>query len=334
MAVVKARLGDGRHVFLGRIIPKARPQALRLENYLDRREALAHPPPDEVVYSTAAMRALRRMYGNDQEGCCVVSSAAHQLGVWSGNDTDSGGLVEATDQEIHTQYHEIGGPGDNGLVITDFLDVWKSRGFRAGGKTYRIDGYVSADHTNALEVKVAHYLFGGIKLGINLPQEWLDAPDGGTWGPTNSRIVGGHDVPIVDYVRKGVVICTWGGLRTITWEAFTSGRWVTESYPVLAPLWYGDDRMGPHGIDAKSLADDLAKLSGGVIPDPGPGPVTPPPGPNPIPVGLFHLNFRAAVGKGDRVNFRAPVAIPKGAYDVVPSAAAGKLPKAAAKAEK
>src|SRR6185295_10127253 len=217
---------------LGRIRPKSRPLALRLGVY---HNPSATPPPAVVDYSPKAMQAVRRVYLNDTYGDCVIAGKMHQLGIWSGNDSDAGGLVQATDREVEQQYFGICGPGDNGCVITEVLDYFQKKGLQAGGKKYQIDGYVAVDWTNTLEVQVALYLFGSLTLGINLPGEWLNTSDGGTWQPTSSRIVGGHDVCAIGYNPTGVQICTWGGLRTITWPAFTSTRWLEECYCQLAP---------------------------------------------------------------------------------------------------
>lgn len=282
MSVATVRLGDGRTVKLGRLRPRARPQVLAFGRYFD--PAAATPPPAKVDYSPKAMAALRRMYLNDTYGDCVIAGKMHQLGLWSGNDSDSGGVILATDQEVARQYFAICGPGDNGCYIPHVLNVMKERGLVAGGKSYTIDGYVSVNWTNRLEVQVAIYLFGSLTLGINLPAAWARGGDGSTWDATNTQIIGGHDVCAVGYDERGVQIATWGGLRTITWRAFTSTRWLEECYAQLAPAWYGNDKLAPSGVDAAALANDLAKLGGGDIPPlPGPNPVPPEPGPTPTP---------------------------------------------------
>lgn len=274
---------EKRTVRLGRIRPKVPPQALQLRRYL---KPGAVPPPASVDYATKAKPSISRMYLNDTYGDCVIAGKMHQLGVWSGNDTDSGGVVLATDREVSDQYFGICGPGDNGCVITDVLDYFQKRGLQAGGKTYTIDGYVAVDWTNKLEVQVALYLFGSLTLGINLPGQWTEGGDGSIWDVTNSRIVGGHDVCAVGYNDQGVQIATWGGLRTITWRAFTSRQWIEEVYAQLAPLWYGSDKLAPSGVDVATLKDDLSKLGSGVlppIPDPTPPPPPLPPVPPPVP---------------------------------------------------
>lgn len=268
-------------VKLGRREPDRNKFTIKFKNYL----ALdgATPPPDAVDYYTKAQPALSRMYLNSTYGDCVIAGKMHQLGVWSANDSDSVGIVQADDKEVYAQYQGICGRGDNGCVITSVLDTFQSKGLYAKGKYYKIDGYAAVDWTNQTEVKVALYLFGSLTIGINLPGAWANSPEGGLWDSTNSRIVGGHDVCCVGYNSTGVVIATWGGLRTITWRAFTSKSWIEECYVQLAPLWYGDDKLAPSGVNVDALKTDLDIIAAGNLPPIGPPvpvPPTPPP-PNP-----------------------------------------------------
>lgn len=276
MSVQTVQLRNGATFKLGRIRPKAPPPALRFAVYYDPLKDRV-PPPQAVDYSAAAAASLSRVYLNDQEGDCVIAGKYHALGVWTGNE--SGSSVVATDAEVQASYHTICGPGDNGCVITDVLDYYKSKGLTASGKGYKIDGYVSIDFKNQQEVMVALEVFGALVIGINLPNDWTAAGPGVVWDVTRSQIVGGHDVTAIGYTQQGVQISTWGKVGTIiTWAAMAAGTWVEELYAVLSPDWYSQADLAPNGIDAATLAADLAKLGGGVIPDPGPGP-----GPSPVP---------------------------------------------------
>lgn len=267
-------------VRLGRVRPKALPPVPRLARYLAA--GAAPTPPATVDYAGQAQNAMRRMYLNDRYGCCVISGKAHLVGVFTGNDDTQGdqAALEATDQEIQSIYFYFS-PRDRGCVITEVLDYWRDRGITFGGRVTRIDGYVAVDHTNKLEVQVATYLFAGLTLGINLPEEWANAARPGfVWRPTRSGVVGGHDVCVVGYDEVGVQVCTWGVVGTIAWEAFTDRRWVEECYAHLSPDWYGADKVAGHGIDVARLKADLEQLGGGVLPDIDPvvppAPVVPP----------------------------------------------------------
>ncbi len=302
MASETITLKDARQVKLGRIRPieiietdKFRvlvfpggkvKAALKLERHW-RADRDTTPPPASVDWAAKAMDSIKRVYLNDQYGDCVIAGKYHQVGVWSANDITQGPqqIVLGTDQEVLNSYHTICGPGDNGCVITDVLDYMKSPGLLLSGKPHKIDGYVAIDWTNRLMVQVCLEVFGGLTIGINLPGDWTCTNC--TWDMTNSRIVGGHDICCVGYNDAGVQCATWGGLVTITWAAFMSKNWIEECYAELAPDWYGADNLAVNGIDVTTLKDDLAKLGGGVIPDPGPGPgpIPIPPGPTPVPPG-------------------------------------------------
>lgn len=264
MPVPTVSLPDGRIVHLGRKRPVARPQALRFARYL---RAGATPPPDTVDWGAAATASLSRNYLNDQLGDCVIASAYHATGVWTGND--AGTAAVGTDAEVKSIYHGVCGPGDNGCNITDVLDYRKATGIPLNGKIHKIDGYVSIDWTNKLETMVAIYIFGCLTCGVNLPGGWESSD---VWDVTTSRVVGGHDIPAIGYDKdKGVTIATWGGTRLVTWPAWQSKKWFEEVYAVLSPDWYGLDGIAPSHIDLATLQADLAALGGGNIP-----PIDPP----------------------------------------------------------
>lgn len=273
MAAPLVKLADGRSVKLGRIRPAARPPALDFSKYL----TLGSPPPVKVDYAAKAMASLKRVYLNDKYGDCVVAGKYHQVGIWSGNDTPT--TIVGTDQEVYGMYQKICGPGDNGCVITAVLDYFRQMGLPFGGVTHKIDGYVTADWTNKLLVQVGIYLFGGGTIGVNLPQSWTCTNC--VWDVTNSQIVGGHDVCLCGYDEKGVQVSTWGGICTITWQAFLSRKWVEELYFMLGPDWYNNDQLAPNGVDVAALKRDLQLINSGTIPPIDVDPPTPPNPPNP-----------------------------------------------------
>ncbi len=249
----------------------------------------ATPPPAATDYSAKAQASIARMYLNDQLGDCVIAGKMHKLGLWSANDSDSGGVVLATDAEVRTQYLKLAAvPGtDSGCIITDVLDYFTRSGLVAGGKTYKIDGYVPIDHTDPVEVKVAILLMGSLTLGINLPQAWTTGGNNSVWDTTNTQIVGGHDVCAVGYDQQYVYIATWGGLRRITWAGFTDRRFITELYACLGQVWYGADKTcSALGWDYNRLKSALDTLKLGQLPDitpPVPVPPVPPVPPIPVP---------------------------------------------------
>jgi len=281
-------LCDGQQVRMGRIRPYAQADTPRFkmlvasdgtQRIIPKLEAYADltmaSPPVTVDLSAKAMATVKRKYANDQYGDCVIAGKAHQIGIWTGNDSDQ--AVEVSDNQVVSSYHSICGPGDNGCNITAVLDVFKQSGLWG----HKIDGYVEVNHTNKLLVQTAIYLLGSLTLGINLPHGWTCTNC--VWGPSSGS-VGGHDVCVVGYGpdlkdangkpfnEDGVAVATWGGIALIPWPQFLVRSWVEECYAELSPDWYGKDNLAPNGIDAGSLKNDLDVLGGG----------TPPPLPDPI----------------------------------------------------
>jgi hypothetical protein len=284
MAVPTVKLPSGQTVKLGRIIPKTRPNVLRLAPFLKR---TGKPLPAEVDYSSKAAAALSQVYGNDQWGDCVIASRFHATGVKSAEDT--GKPAVGNTNEAVTQYHTICGRGDNGCVMTDVYDWQKAKGLTVGGKLFKVDGYVAVNSQNADEVKTAIKLLGGLSVGFTVPSEWInETRPGVVWDvPRRWDSVGGHEVQAVGYNTTGVVVATWGYLATITWRALADARGGWECYAALEPAWYNDDQLAPSGFDVKGLQAALSAFDAGQLPPwepPAPVPPTPvPPGPTPTP---------------------------------------------------
>jgi hypothetical protein len=265
-------------VKLGRNRPSADKLAKikRLSHHFNPFKAFG-PPPPVVDWSTKAMISLSRMYLNDQYGDCVIASCYHHIGLWTGNDSDSGGIVTVNDSEVLSTYNDWkAGPGDSGCDIPTVLDNWKSQGISVNGTRKLLDGYVAGDWTDPLQTKVGLNVFGGGKIGIALPQDWTS---NAVWDITNSPIVGGHDVCPVKYDSQGVYVASWGRLYLITWRAWVSRNWLEELYFLLAPQWYNNDKLAPNGIDKGTLMQDIT-----AYPNIDPNSPTPVPIPVPVPV--------------------------------------------------
>ncbi len=270
-------------VMLGRLPARPHRQVLCFSRFYDRSKATT-PPPASINRRAKAAASISRMYLNDRLGDCVFAGKAHAYGVWSANDSDSGGIVLATDKEIQDQYFAYTGGQDSGANIEDVLNICKAKGFLMGGKRYLIDGYVAVDWTKQLQVQVSLLILGASSIGIDLPEDWTR---NAVWDVTTSRIVGGHDVTPIDYDDTGVYVASWGRIYRITWPAFTSRKWLSEMYVMLAPLWYGSDKMAPSGFDVTKLRAALATIGSGGVPDitPPTPPVPPTPPTPPIPPG-------------------------------------------------
>lgn len=270
-----------------------RPVTVRLADYFNDRDLAV---PSAVDYYTKAAQSIARMYMNDTYGCCVISGKFHKLGVVTGNDTDSGGIILGTDTEVTKYYRGICGHlgNDSGCIITEVLDYLVKTGMSIGGKLFKIDGYVEVTNTVRKLVEAAVYTLGGVTIGVELPSAWTS---NNIWDVTNTGIVGGHDVEIVGFDNNYLYVSSWGRLYKMTWAAFLSTRWVKECYATLAPFWYGSDKFAPSGFDAAGLKKALQDIGQGKPPDdpsPTPPPGPQPPGPSPVPT--LPKNFGISLG--------------------------------------
>lgn len=262
MSVKSLILPDGRSVKTGRVKPKARPQSLHWGNYLSD-DPTGYPTA--VDYATPAKACIASVLLNDRKGCCVISDTGHGVGVYDANEL--GLATIPTDREIAAAYQSLkAGPGDSGCIISHVLDVWAQVGITLGGRRRKIDGYVAVDWRKKGLVMAAIDLNGGCRFGIDLPEEWYNTPDGGTWNLTNSAIVGGHDVRGVQYDEDGVWVATWGGKRLMPWAVVTGAPQIDEAYTELSPDWYAKAATSPTGLDAASLKADLALIGQGNLP--------------------------------------------------------------------
>lgn len=249
-----------------------------LEPFFDASQANnAAALPDKTDWTAKAMASIRRMYANDRLGDCVIASLYHKIGVWTANDGSEGDKppVVVPDSEVVNTYHNFCGPGDNGCDISAVLQKTRDIGVPVNGATHKIDSFVSVNNTNKDLVRAAIALFACLKLGIDLPAAWEQGGDGSVWDLTNSHVVGGHDVPAIDYTPDGVIISTWAGTRRITWPAFLSRNYISECYAVLSPDWYGKDGIAGSGFDLATLKANLTALGNGQIPPFGPPPQVP-----------------------------------------------------------
>ncbi len=94
------------------------------------------------------------------------------------------------------------------------------------------------------------------------------------WGPTETKIVGGHNVRGFGWTPEGILVASWGRVYLMTWDLFTTiGRWVFGLIAAVGPDWWNEDQIAPNGFDATTLRKDIDALGRGEFP-----PITPTPG--------------------------------------------------------
>jgi hypothetical protein len=237
---------------LGKLPARTDIRTLRLRRYIDR-AALPLPP---TAIDLARAVPEWPMYANDRLGDCTTAAAGHMIEVWT---AAAHGLAEEISERAVVDAFErvkLVDPvtGDEGAVELDVLKLWRNTGI--GG--HRIGAFASVSSLDRELVRTGAYLFGGLYIGLQLPQtaqeqelwDWTHRLDGpaapGSWG--------GHAVDIVAYDSHGLTAVTWGRLQLMTWSFWD--RYCDEAYCILSNDFLEKGRA-PNGFDLAALERDL-----------------------------------------------------------------------------
>jgi len=256
---------DHSDMKLGKQRARHDPRTLMLADYIDSTTL----PPSPAARDWGA-RIDPKSWGmmlNNHIGDCTCAAAAHLIQDWTSNNA---GEITLGDPQVLDAYEAVSGydaksgSNDNGAVETDVLNYWRHTGI--GGRT--IKAYVALEPGNRDHVRDAINLFGGCYIGLALPisaqaqQTWM-IPPGGATGTGAPGSWGGHAVAVVAYNERRVTCVTWGTLKQMTWDFFTT--YCDEAYAVLSPDW-SDGKSTPVGFDMETLENDLKQLSDRPIP--------------------------------------------------------------------
>jgi hypothetical protein len=239
---------------LGKLPPKFDKRTLTLPGYIEKRRLPKVPKTHALSKKTlSAMGGRVGMMLNDVLGCCTIAALGHSHQAWS---VYGGKPWRPTDDEIVEAYDRVNGGEDNGAYMLDVLNMARKEGI--GGN--RIFAYVSINPLNHDQVRTAHYLFGNLYFGANLPvsaqdQKVWDVVEGngsepGSWG--------GHAMNAWDLTPTGLVVPTWGAMQRMTWAWWD--RYVDECYTILEEDYVGEDKRSPQGFSLAKLAKDLKAI--------------------------------------------------------------------------
>jgi hypothetical protein len=242
---------------------------LKVPKYLN----LVALPPAPATVSWQNAITQWQMLGNDTAGDCVVACSAHLQMGWAANSGNPPVVVtDAQAMALYSQltgYDPSTGANDTGLVITDYLDLWRSSGVFGN----KIGAYVSLHEGdgntpqpwNHSILMASIWLFGGVMAGVNLPKAWEGAT---TWtAPSRAHRFfgwapgswGGHCVPMIGYDAQNVYVVSWGVVVPVTWAAID--MYFTEGYASIDPLWLSVAGVAPSGFDAATLVNDLPAVA-------------------------------------------------------------------------
>ena len=224
---------------------------------------LGAPPSVSYPYAhavTAATAGDWGMLGNDTWGDCVQADDGHFLMLRTAN---TGLIFTPTETQILALYSAETGfnpnnpNSDQGTDETSDCVFMVSTGLL--GHKAEATGYV--DPSNLDHIKWCIELFGGCKLGINLPQSAVDQFNAGEpWRivRNDGGIAGGHDVLAVQYDGEWFFVVTWGKLWRV--EPAWLARYMDESHVLLFKDFIEKTGRSPAGFDLQTLLADLPSI--------------------------------------------------------------------------
>lgn len=204
---------------------------------------------------------------NDNIGDCTCAAVGHiQLGLSS----NASSPFRPTDMQVQQAYIDVTGEegaaynpktgnNDNGCVVTDVLEYWRTVG--VGGR--KIDAWAAIELKNHTAIKEAINIFGHVYLGVELP---LSAQNqvGKTWTVTSTRgsgkpgSWGGHAIPVFEYGPGQLAAVTWGALQLMTWAWLD--EYCSEIYAVIDEEWIKSTGKSVSGYNLTTLKNDLSAL--------------------------------------------------------------------------
>jgi len=246
---------------LGKHPPKFDSRTLLFSKYLT--QGLAPPPPGADYTKPVGTWP---MMGNDQYGDCTCAAAGHMIELWTAN---TGKEVIEPDSVILAAYNYFAhGNADAGANMLDVLNYWRKTGIGAD----RIYAYAQLEPRNATQVQDSVYLFGDCYIGLELPNfavapgtdflkiPWSVPPSGAT-GQAAPNPSNGHCVPAVAYDSRNLYVVTWGAIKPMTWQFYTT--YADEAFAVLSQDWINKNlQTAPSGLDLSALAADLKQVTG------------------------------------------------------------------------
>jgi len=188
--------------------------------------------PSEYDFDATYLAVPTPMFGNDAHGDCVIAGRAHQTLRFEYLERHR--LPVVRDADVLREWRRENGGTEDGLVVLDSLKEWRTRGWRVGAATYRIQAFAAVDFARPDEVRRAIVMQVGVGLGLTLPFDAITQFNAGrpwevTKGPGGRPDPqAGHYVYCPGYTREGPVCVTWGRRQPMTWaflERCTDEAW-------------------------------------------------------------------------------------------------------------
>lgn len=227
------------------------------------RGRLPAPPPASNWYAAVGTWG---MLLNDQLSCCVPAAILHSIRQMS---TYAGRLLAPTDDEVRLAYEAAGydpqnPASDQGSYVlgeTGLVPYWHQHGFVCGGEMNKVGSFMQIKRPNPIEWRQAIWLFGGILVGIRIPEKIVEQQPF-IWDDSGAPIAGGHEIWIPGYLPASgsytdssgpalYDVVSWGAMYRAT-EQFLLDT-VDEVVAVVNPV-----EMNARGLNAADY--NLAQL--------------------------------------------------------------------------
>jgi hypothetical protein len=245
---------------LGKHPPRFDKRTLLLGNYL--KKELTAPPPS-VDYSKSV--TSWPMFGNDRLDDCTIAAAGHMIEEWTALSGVQRTLPESAIEDAYNYFAK--GNADAGANMLDVLKHWRKTGI--GGD--KIHAFAQIEPKNNLQLQNSTYLFGNCYIGLALPNfavvpgtHFVDTPwtvpASGPVGDAAPNSKNGHCVPAVAYDPQNIWVVTWGKLKPMSWQFYTT--YVDEAYAVLSLDWINKKlKTAPQGLNLQALEADLKAVT-------------------------------------------------------------------------
>lgn len=257
---------------LGKRAAKNDSRTLKLSKYMSLSRLPS--PPDSIDYTAEVDREVGpnswSMYANDRYGCCVIASCAHLVTTWT---SMVGSPVIPTTEDVLREYSLVSGfdqatgANDNGCVLVEALNRWRQHGLFGR----KILAHAQVDHDNPELIVTAAWLFGGLLLGMQMPQkwqnpteylgheEWLAPTRFHRFGPWAPGSWGGHCTLFNGYGPTKYKITTWD--REIPCSPHALDIYCDEIRACVSLDWLDPAKKTcPPGFDLDQLIHDLQTL--------------------------------------------------------------------------
>lgn len=243
----------GEPMRLGKKPARIDANRLKLRNYLPT----ALPVPASADWTLKV--PTWGMMLNDLEGDCVFAGGGHAVQTWTAAQG-----VDRTPPDYQVQYYYEQWAGydparpstDQGYIEIDFLNNWRKFGYCGA----ILDGYADPDWRNIEHIKLSIALFGGVYIGVQLPQSAMDQFSAGQpWTMTgDTRVVGGHALWAPAYDQEWIYPITWGKKQPMAWDCLAS--WADEAHTLRSPLFLNAQGEAASRIDLKAWDADLSLI--------------------------------------------------------------------------